>query len=90
MDDSESNLDVVGFVDDDPNKKGAQLHGVKVLGTVSELETLSFPFDELLITMPSATGDALRRITACGSTGKKFKTVPSLSELIDKDVSQQL
>ena len=88
LDDSESNLDVVGFIDDDPNKKGAQLHGVKVLGTVSELETLSFPFDELLITMPSATGDALRRIiTACRSTGKKFKTVPSLSELIDKDVS---
>ena len=88
LDDSESNLDVVGFIDDDPNKKDAKLHGVKVLGTVSELETLSYPFDELLITMPSATGDTLRRIiTACRSTGKKFKTVPSLSELIDKDVS---
>ena len=83
-----STFQIIGFIDDDIEKKGARLHGIKVLGTTTELENLSINFDELLITTPSTTGDDLRRIiTACKSTGKRFKTVPSLAELIDKDVS---
>jgi len=79
---------VVGFMDDDLDKRGARLHGIQVLGTTAELEKLVVPFDELLITAPAVTGDDLRRIiSACKSTGKRFKTVPSLAELIDKDVS---
>ncbi len=88
LDNSDSTFDVVGFMDDDPNKRNARLHGIRVLGAISDLENLTIPFDELLITVPSATGDTLRRIvSACRSTGKRFKTVPSLAELIDKDIS---
>ena len=79
---------VTGFIDDDLDKRGARLHGIQVLGTTADLEKLIIPFDELLITTPSATGDDLRRIiSACKLTGKRFKIVPSLAELIDKDVS---
>lgn len=79
---------IVGFVDDDPNKKGATLHGYKVLGHVNELAHLTMAFDEILITAPTATRDQIRRIIkACKATGKIFKTVPGLAELIDKDVS---
>ena len=79
---------VVGFMDDDLNKQGARLHGIQVLGTTADLEKLIIPFDELLITTPSASGNELLRIIdACKLTGKRFKTVPSLAELIDKDVS---
>ena len=79
---------VVGFIDDDLDKRDARLHGIQVLGTTADLEKLIIPFDELLITTPSASGNELLRIIdACKLTGKRFKTVPSLSELIDKDVS---
>ena len=79
---------VTGFIDDDLDKRGARLHGIQVLGTTADLEKLIIPFDELLITTPSASGNELLRIIdACKLTGKRFKTVPSLSELIDKDVS---
>ena len=79
---------VVGFIDDDLDKRGARLHGIQVLGTTADLEKLIIPFDELLITTPSASGNELLRIIdACKLTGKRFKTVPSLAELIDKDVS---
>ena len=79
---------VVGLVDDDISIQGKTIHGNKVLGTVKDLSKISIQFDELLITAPSASGNQLRQIvTFCKATGKKYKTVPSLIELIDKDVS---
>jgi FlaA1/EpsC-like NDP-sugar epimerase len=88
LDTVDSPFEVAGFIDDDPDKHGARLHSVRVLGTTADLENLTIAFDELLITAPAVTGDDLRRIiNACKSTGKRFKTVPSLAELIDKDVS---
>jgi FlaA1/EpsC-like NDP-sugar epimerase len=88
LDTVDSPFEVMGFIDDDLDKRGARLHGIQVLGTTAELENLPISFDELLITAPAVTGDDLRRIiSACKSTGKRFKTVPSLAELIDKDVS---
>ena len=49
---------------------------------------MTLEFDEILITAPSTTGDNLRRIIdLCKVTGKRFKTVPSLNELINKDIT---
>ena len=85
---NDSPYEVVGFVDDDPQIQGSTIHGVKVLGTVSELSGLLLSFDELLITAPSATGDQLRDIImACKKTTRKYKTVPNILDLIDDNVS---
>src|SRR5436305_5162854 len=58
----------IGFVDDDPRKRGGRLHGVRVLGTTDELSHLlrdNRP-DEVLIAIPSAAGETRRRIVeAC-------------------------
>ena len=79
---------VMGFVDDDISIQSASLHGFKVLGTVKDLPNITIKYDEILITAPSATGDQMRKIVKVSkSTGKPFKTVPSLIELIDKDMS---
>ena len=79
---------LVGLVDDDISIQGSTIHGIKILGTIAELPLISTQFDEILITVPSATGNQVRKIVEiCKSTGKKYKTVPSLLELIDKDVS---
>lgn len=82
---------IVGFLDDNVRKRGATLHGIMVLGTVSEIESLNIHFDEFLITAPSATGPEMRRIVgACKAAGKPYKTVPSLSEIIDENVSVKM
>ena len=79
---------IAGFIDDDPNKENALLHGYKVLGTVADLGNIIIPFDEILITAPSSSGEQIRRIVQfCKSTGKNYKIVPSLAELIDKEIS---
>jgi len=80
--------DIVGFVDDSPTKRGAMLHGYKILGGVADLENINISYDELLITAASATGDQMRKIVNhCKKTGKLYKTVPSLAELLDGSVS---
>ena len=77
---------VVGFVDDNPDKRGALLHGKEIFCSVNELPNLDIKYDELLITMPSADGDQMRRIVKiCKQTGKRYKTVPSMTELIDNE-----
>jgi len=83
-----SKYQVVGFMDDDLSIRGGSLHGVKVLGTVKELPDLTVKYDEVLITAPSASGVQMRQIVQiCELSGKRFKTVPTLNELIDKDIS---
>jgi FlaA1/EpsC-like NDP-sugar epimerase len=82
---------IVGFLDDDARKKGATIHGLKVLGRVSDLQNLNIQFDEFLITAPSATGPEMRSIVEkCKNSGKPYKTVPDLSEIIDDNVSVKM
>ena len=79
---------IVGFLDDNPEKIGSSIHGIPVIDRIATLNKLALDFDEILITAPSTTGDNLRRIVElCKVSGKRFKTVPSLNEVINKDIS---
>ena len=78
----------MGLVDDDPRKRHIRLDGVRVLGTTDELPHLlraNRP-DELLIAIPSASGELRRRIVEVASdAGVPVKTLPGLHELIAGD-----
>ena len=78
----------IGLVDDDPRKKNLRLHGLRVLGTIDELRHL-LPErrpDELLIAIPSASGEVRERIVdVARREGVPVKTLPSLPELIAGD-----
>ncbi len=81
---------VVGFVDDDRQKRGMRIHGVPILGGVEDLGALvkDFGIDEILIAISSANGREMRRIVdRCEATGVKFKTLPGIGELIGGTVS---
>ncbi len=76
----------MGPADDDPARQGRRIHGKKVLGTIDELPGLchTHAIHELLIAIPSATGEQMRRIIgACRSAQVEFKTIPNLRELTD-------
>ena len=84
----EKKYKLVGFLDDDPEKKQKLLHGKKIFGSVKELPNFSINYDELLITSPSASGDQIRRIIKiCKETGKPYKIVPSMNEIIDGEIT---
>ncbi|HVS86391.1 MAG TPA: nucleoside-diphosphate sugar epimerase/dehydratase [Gaiellaceae bacterium] len=78
----------IGFVDDDPRKRGARILGVRVLGTIADLPHLvrEHKPDEVLLAMPSVSGDVRRRIVeSAQGTRVPIKTLPGLYELISGD-----
>ncbi|MGA1979678.1 MAG: nucleoside-diphosphate sugar epimerase/dehydratase [Sedimentisphaerales bacterium] len=76
--------EVIGFIDDDPNKRGTFILGLPVLGTVEELPKICKDRDieEIAIAMPSATHRQRRRvIQVCEGIKIRFHTVPSISDI---------
>ena len=86
----QSPYEVVCCVDDDEDKNGKTLMGIIVRGPVARLTQLArrFQADEILLAMPSVTGEGMRHVVcACKATGLPFKTLPSLSSLVDGRVA---
>ena len=82
--------ELVGFLDDDPKKRGMKIHGVSVLGPVPKIHDLAYDaaMDEILIAVPSASAKQMRRIMEiCEATGLKCRTTPGIGELIDGKIS---
>jgi FlaA1/EpsC-like NDP-sugar epimerase len=80
----------IALVDDDPLKSGVRLHGVPVAGTVDELPQVVYEYrpDELMIAIPSATGEQMQRIIdVCDKTKLRFRTIPGLGDLINGTVT---
>jgi len=81
---------VLGFLDDHPNKVGMKIHGIPELGPVSDVKHFarSTGADEVLIAIPSASAEQMRRMVSyCKGCGVPFKTVPGMGELINGKVS---
>lgn len=74
----------VGFIDDQPSKKGVEVHGVRILGTMRELAMLisKYQINLIFIAIPSAGSAVMRRIVKeCEKTGVEFRTLPSFQAL---------
>jgi FlaA1/EpsC-like NDP-sugar epimerase len=81
---------LVGYADDDPRKLGQEVYGAPVLGTTQDIPRIvsQYYIDEILIAIPSASGESMRRIVArCQESQVKFRTLPPLHELIDGKVT---
>lgn len=79
----------IGFVDDDPEKKGTSLHGLKVFGPIDQMAEFAEAegVDEIIIAMPSAPPHVLRRVVEeCEGTGLPFKVLPGIAEVLAGEV----
>ena len=85
-----SRYEIVGFIDNDRNKRGVRIGGVPVLGTTSEIKSISAKrnVDELVIAMPSASHKEFRRvIELCEGTNLRFRIIPDLVAIASGEVS---
>ncbi|MBW2622363.1 MAG: polysaccharide biosynthesis protein [Deltaproteobacteria bacterium] len=90
LDNPRMKIDARGFIDDRTRKHGQMIHGIQVLGPVSSLSKIvrENSIDELLIAIPSANGQDMRKIVEeCKSTGIPFKTLPGIGEMINGNIS---
>ena len=79
-------LEILGFVDDDPEKRGAVIQGVKVLGTSRDLPRLTekLGVDHVIITIARAGRKELRRIVEiCDRCDMSKRIIPSFFEILD-------
>ncbi|MBJ6749705.1 polysaccharide biosynthesis protein [Geomonas anaerohicana] len=77
---------VIGFVDDDPEKTGMRLSGVRVLGRTDRLCALvrKYSIEEVIFAIPSGGPELMRRVIAnCERAKARFKTLPGITDIID-------
>nr|WP_237539373.1 nucleoside-diphosphate sugar epimerase/dehydratase [Enterococcus faecium] len=83
-------IHVVGFVDDDPNKRNTYLSGKKVLGSLKDIPELIEKYDIQMVTIaiPSLSRKKLRRVfELVESAHVKVNTMPSMEELASGKIS---
>jgi len=88
-----SSTRMIGFVDDDPLKLKTQILGYPVLGKTEDISHLvqRFKIDELIIAVPSASPqEMLRIVELCRESKVPYKTIPTLSDLLQGNVLLQL
>jgi len=87
--DKNNPFDVVGFIDDTPNKYGKKLHGIKVIGNRHHIKDLAglYKVEEIILAKPNSNPESLSEvIKICQKLGLRYWVFSSLKD-IDK-VSQ--
>lgn len=82
----------VGFIDDDPAKRGINIHGIRVLGKREDIPDIirRNRVDEALIAIPSASSKQIKEIVEIirdSSAIEKIRILPSIADLLDGKVT---
>jgi hypothetical protein len=86
----EQDMEMRGFVDDDPMKRGAIISGISVLGSTEELPKLvpALGIEQVVITIAEAPEEQMRRILSiCERIPVRVQMVPALYDLLQGRVS---
>ncbi len=81
---------LIGFLDDDPSKRGRTLNGFKVHSKLDELPhwVEKFGVGQVIIAMPSASHQEKKRaINVANQCGVKTLTIPGFDDLVNGRVS---
>ena len=81
----------VGFVDDNPIKQNVNIHGVRVLGKISDIPEIvkDYEIKQLIIAISSANNSLIKKAVELGKQAGlyKIKIAPKLSEIMKGEVS---
>ncbi|MCM3722114.1 polysaccharide biosynthesis protein [Solibacillus isronensis] len=81
---------IVGFVDDDPNKKYLTLVDYRVLGTTSEIEKIveSKGVQEIILAVPSLPKSEMKALfERCSTTSASVKIMPKIEDVLTGKVT---
>lgn len=81
---------IVCIIDDDPKKKGKQMHGVRVVGSREKILSAveKFRIEEIIVALPSATAEQRKGIlNICRKTDCELLMLPAIYQLTNGEVS---
>ncbi|HFI0155309.1 TPA: polysaccharide biosynthesis protein [Streptococcus suis] len=84
------NIEIVGIIDQDPNKLGSFIRSYKVLGDRNNIPRLveEFNVEQVTIAIPSLSGRDREAIVAiCKSVGVPVNNMPSIEDIFSGDVT---
>jgi len=78
---------VVGFIDDDPNKIGKIINGKKIFGGIASIKKIisDYNINEVFITMPSVGSEVINQVITTIKEGNRdisIKILPSIIEIL--------
>ncbi len=82
----------VGFVDDDPIKRKMNIHGIPVVGVISDIKKAAerLKVDEIIVAIPSGSTTVKQKILAASEgCSVPIKTLPDVKQLLGDPVSLQ-
>jgi undecaprenyl-phosphate galactose phosphotransferase len=80
---------ILGFIDNDPQKLGKEIQGVKVLGLISKLKDISQSHNskDVVIAMPDLTREELLQIlSTCEDLSETMWVVPRFGDIITSGI----
>ena len=81
---------VVCVIDDNPNKVGKYIHGIKVVGTRDDIKEMAkqYDVDEIIFAIPSASPENRRDILSiCKETDCELKILPGVYQMVDGEIN---
>ena len=75
----------IGFIDDDPDKKGRDVHGIRVFGHCEQTPEVAAGVgaEVVIIAIPSADSLQMRRIVeSCERSHLPMRTIPRMADLV--------
>lgn len=80
---------VVCLIDDDPEKKGKRMNGVRIVGSRNDIPEMvkKYEVDEIIFAIPSLDSKEKAKILGiCKKTRCSLKTLPGISQYVDNEV----
>jgi len=77
---------MVGFIDDDPQKQGKRIHGIKVIGTIEDIPNLAKPYriDEAFLAISRLSAEEVKSVVKhCEAAGIKCRIVPAVIDALN-------
>ena len=85
-----STMSIKCIIDDDPNKWGKYIQGIRVVGGRDRIEECAdlYDIDEIIVAIPSVSRPELRKILEiCKNTNCKLRSLPGMYQLVNGDVN---
>nr|WP_230198858.1 nucleoside-diphosphate sugar epimerase/dehydratase [Enterococcus faecalis] len=82
-------IQIIGFLDDDIDKRGTYISGIKILGSLEDISIIvnKYEVDVVVIAIPSLKKNRLREIIGFLQDEKvKISTIPSVKDLVMGDI----